>query len=169
MTNVPTEKMTKDIHYSSSLLLFSTTNVRHSSQNHTLWRTFLHWRDDNPVVSGVVEETTQLLDRDTVDMGKRRLGCVQRVMCHYVRSPDSMDRAFQFCSTKPRHCLTHVWQRCKAYKWRSARMATDVQFRHILLPLQVLVAVMLGGRTDWWWQKIPIPTSRMTKAVTSIL
>ena len=177
MTNVPTEKMTEDIHYSASLLLFTTTNVRHSSQNHTLlqkgWNeellTFLHRREHNPVVSGVVKETTQLLARDTVDIGERQLGCVQPVMCHYERSPDSMGRAVLFSSTNPRHCLTHVWQRCKAYKWRSARMATDVQFRHILSPQKVLVAVMLGGRKGWWWQEIPIPSPRMTKAVTSIL
>ncbi len=163
MMSVPTEKKTGTIHVSVSLLLFPTTNARHSLQNHTWlqngwiedWRTYLHQREDNPVASGVVEETTQLLARVIVDMDERRLGYVQYVMCRYVKCPDSMDRAVLYCSTNRRLYLTPVWQRRKAYKWQSARMATDVPF--------------LGERQSRWWQEVPILTMTMTKAVTSLL
>ena len=134
-----------------SVATITTTNVRHTSPNHTWlnggwieeFSTSLPLPKGNPVASGVVVLIIQLA-RDTLDTEERRRAwCVQHVMFPFAKDQDSMGRAVFFCSTKRRHCLTRVVLRHRANKCQSAHTATDV-LHHPAVPLTCLLGLWEG-------------------------
>jgi hypothetical protein len=78
--------------------------------------TSLRRRKNIPVASGVVKESIQILDRNTVNKDEKRLGCVQYVTYPSVKCQDTTGRAAFISSTNQRHCLTLIVRRHKAYK-----------------------------------------------------
>jgi hypothetical protein len=124
------------------------------------------------------QKIIQILDRNTVDMNEKRLGCVHFVTYPSEKCRDTTGRAAFISSTSSpnqRHCLTLVVRRRKAYKCRNAPMATDRAFRHVLWLLQVLVVLdmmmmtQLGVRKGQWWHEIQAVATTMTKTVLSAL